>query len=80
MVFEYFFLLRLDCVTVQAKNIVFNMTSWAAVLVPLNKGTLAVLLKHFELTTYEICLKIFPDTVNFGVVQNTFLNRASKSN
>ena len=39
-----------------------------------------VLRKCIELTIYQICLKIFPDTVNFGVEQNTFLNRVSKSN
>ena len=36
------------------------------------------MLKCIELTIYQICLKIFPDTVNFGVVQNTFLNLVFK--
>jgi len=33
-----------------------------------------------ELTIYQnlICLRIFPDTVNFRVVQNTFLNLVFK--
>ena len=35
-------------------------------------------LKCIELTIYQIFLRIFPDTVNFGVVQNTFLNLVFK--